>query len=1119
MRPAPINQYLRVLSRSYLAGDATEATYYPTLEALVESLGRDIDAVSQPKRRECGTPDFQVKKGDLAVGYIEAKDLGASLDDAEQDEQIRVRYRPTLDNLILTNYLEFRWYVRGDKRRAESLSHLQADGRTIRTTTPAAESVLDLLKSFLAQDPQGANDARDLATRLARYTHEIRNVVVQGFATDAVSGNLRGLRDIIKEDLVPDLTDEQFADMFAQTLTYGFFAAWCNHPLKTPFQRLGAAADIPKTNPLLRRIFELNTLSDLADEPHAGYVDDVVQLLRLTDKAAILQDFARKTGREDPVVHFYETFLKEYDPKLRELRGVYYTPPPVVSYMVRSVDHLLKTRFGLPNGLADTAQCPYQRPPEDGRKETATGPRVLILDPACGTGAFLYAIVDHIRDGFMRARRMGAWSGYVKGHLLPRLFGFELLMAPYAVAHLKLGLQLAGQDLPDSQQRDYAYDFASDDRLGVYLTNTLDEAIRRSGDLFGLYNVITKEGNEAAEIKRGKPIMVVIGNPPYSGHSANRSWDTKNGKRTPTFIGKLLQDYYKVDGQPLGEKNPKWLQDDYVKFLRFGQWRIEQTAEQTGGGGILALITNHSYLDNPTFRGMRQQLMQAFTDIYLLDLHGNSRKKEICPDGSKDENVFDIQQGVAIAIFVKTPSHTGPARVCHAELWGLRKTKETYLSEQACNTVEWRELYPQSPAYLFVPQDASLQQEYQGAHSLTAVFPLSGVGMTTARDSVVIDFEEQPLLTRAQTFRDSTLSDADLCAALGMPVKKGWNIAAARKSLQQETDLQQFVKPVLYRPFDVRLIFYHDALVWRTVRKVMHHMLPNHNLALCIGRAGSVMSGNDWNIAFCSGLMEDFNVFYRGGSANLPLYLYPEQARGQTRISRDQKLKEAADFLDTVGHDAASQQRLVAVFKRLFPNSEYPRWPNLNPLLLADLEGRLELRFVPDGRGDLKETFGPEDVFNYIYAILHSPTYRTRYAEFLKRDFPRLPFTSNRDLFAALSDKGRDLVALHLLESPLLAGVMPDFPERGTDTVERVRYDDNHRVYINKTQYFANVPGDVWRFHVGGYQVCEKWLKDRKGRKLEYGDQEHYQKIVVALGHTIRLMAEIDASIPAWPLT
>ncbi len=1441
MPPAPISQYLAALRQTLKGGDATERSYYPALKALLECFNSAVEAVSEPRRRACGAPDFHVRKGGLPIGHLEAKDLGASLDDAERSEQIAHRYRPALPNLILTNFLEFRWYVRGEHRRTVRLG--EVSGSTITTSRAGRAELADLLAAFLSAEPQGADNARDLATRLARLAHEIRNVIVEGFAREHISADTADLRDAVRKELVPDLDEAHFADLFAQTLAYGFFAAWVHHPEGAPFERSRAAADIPKTSPFLRRIFDIITGPQLDEEPFAGYVDDLVQLLRATDKAAILEDFLRATGREDPVVHFYETFLQAYDPRTRELRGVYYTPEPVVSYMVRSVDHLLKTRFGLPNGLADTAQVEYEAEGEDGEKVAATGPRVLILDPACGTGTFLYEIVSHIRDRFIRKRQAGAWSSYVREHLLPRLFGFELLMAPYAMAHLKLGMQLAGHDLapggtgalpvhgadrvsapprdsPPLLHSQFAYDFASEERLGVFLTNTLEEAVRRADELFGIYRVITQEANAAAEIKAERPIMVVIGNPPYSGHSANRSWERKGGKRVRTFIGKLLQDYYQVDGKPLGERNPKWLQDDYVKFIRFGQWRIEETAERTEGGGILALITNHSYLDNPTFRGMRQQLMEAFSEIYLLDLHGNARKKEVCPDGSKDENVFDIQQGVAIAIFVlapgtgrtgtlpvqdgappgigenltitrrhlphwqlggstyfitfrlkgavrpgtggtgalpvqgadrvsalpggatpppqepgrtgalpvpgadrasalplrqeeraivrreilywhgkrwnvhaltvmpdhvhvlatpleqspgqwhplspilqsvkygsalkinrlrgrrgslwqaesfdrivrdqnefdekanyilgnasragltpdgweydgfwceamdegrlthpgrtgtlpvqgadraSAPPQPGPrrARVFHADLWGLRRAKEAFLAERSCEGVEWQEIHPQSPSYLFVPQQEELREEYGDGWQAPDIMPVNSVGIVTARDRLAVAFSREELDARVDRFLDPAIGNEEVRQAF-LGARDKLDVGSARQALRG-ADLSACTHACLFRPFDTRFVLYHDAIIERARRQVMRHMLAGRNVGIVLPRR--VETTGPWQHCFGVEMIVDHvAVSSKTIDSLFPLYLYPEE--GESAVSRDQKINEAQESLSRAGGDAAAQARLAGTIRRIFPEPEYPRWPNLNPLLLADLEARLGLRFsfpaahtgrtgtlpvqagtlpvqagtlpvqagtlpvqagtlpvqagtlpvqadtlpVPeaDGASAPPEAFGPEDVFHYIYAVLHSPTYRARYAEFLKRDFPRIPFTCDPALFRTLAGIGRRLVALHLLEADELAGVASALIGEGDNTVQKVRYEaDQRRVCINRTQHFADVPPEVWEFRVGGYQVCDKWLKDRKGRRLSYDDQVHYTRVTVALHHTLRLMEEVDAAIPRWPI-
>ena len=1118
-----LKSYLAEVKREFGTGVSTEHTHRGALKALVESFSPDIVAINEPKRVECGAPDYVVKRGGLSIGYIEAKDIGRSLDEAERSEQLD-RYLRSLENLVLTDYLEFRWYHRGELRERARLARLTRDGKIVSEKKGEAE-VAQLFENFLDQIPAPITSSRELSERLARLAHLIRDAVVRAFEREVASVHISSLRRNFSEVLIPDLDlpekTAEFADMYSQTLVYGLFAARCNHQGPGHFQRLGAAREIPRTNPFLRQLFEIITGNALDDEPHVNYVDDIVSILDHSDLDSILADFGKRTKQEDPVVHFYETFLAAYDPELRNSRGVYYTPEPVVSYIIRSVDLLLETKFGLENGLMHTlSKTDYyeERVAKDRfirgktalenlpERELKTSPKVLILDPACGTGTFLYSVIDHIRSKYMDSGDAGLWSAFVRDQLLPRIFGFELLMASYAVAHFKLGMQLAGRDLPEDIRKDWSYDFSGKERLGVFLTNTLDQGEGAWNIQFGGYDMIREEAEDAFIVKHNKPIMVVLGNPPYSGHSSNRSWEMVDGKRKPTFIGDILQDYYRVDGRPLGERNPKWLQDDYVKFLRWGQWRIEQTGE-----GILAFITNHGYLDNPTFRGMRQHLMEAFSEIYILDLHGNSKKKERAPDGSKDENVFDIQQGVAIGIFVKTPEKSGPAQVYHAELWGSREDKYQKLFDTNTETTNFTQLLPQSPFYFFIPQNLQLLDEYEHGWKITEMMPLNGVGMTTARDHVVVDFEAAPLIERAQIFRDSPLSDKDLCHQLNIPLKKGWNISNARRMIREVSDLSDFIKPVLYRPFDSRLIFYHDSLVWRTVKQIMHHMLAGDNIGITIGRAGQVIDQGTWNIVFCTSHITEFNLYRRGGNNLHPLYVYPTPTENSSR----QKSLSSADW----------------------PPGKDGRVPNLSPEFVADFAGKLGLSFVPDGRGDLAATFGPEDVFDYIYAVFHSPSYRERYAEFLKIDFPRVPLTSDREKFHRLVELGGELVALHLLESPLLARPATRYPVVGDNRVEKgypkyfapgvvepgSKAGDGvvlevGRVYINRSQYFEGVPSEVWEHQVGGYQVCDKWLKDRRGRQLSYDDLTHYQKVVVALKETIRLMEEVDSAVGAWPL-
>jgi predicted helicase len=1027
VRLKAFSAYLGAVQKTLSGGYASEGSHYPTLKTLLESLGDGIIATSLPSRIECGAPDFVVTKGLATVGYIEAKDIGKNLDEAEKTEQLK-RYLPSLSNLILTDYIEFRWYVNGERRLAARLGTLTAESE-IKRDKVGIQAVAELFSSFLAHKAEAVGTPRELAMRMARQAHLIRNLIINAFGRESKGGSLHSQLAAFRDNLIPDLSADYFADMYAQTIAYGLFAARCTNSGRKDFTRQDAAYLLPKTNPFLRKLFNQIAGPDL-DDRIAWLVDDLAQLLAQADMEAVLKNFGKRTAKEDPVVHFYETFLKEYDPRIREMRGVYYTPEPVVSYIVRSIDHLLKTRFDKPLGLADD--------------------KTLILDPAVGTATFLYMVINEIHQAIISQGQKGLWNDYVTEKLLPRIFGFELLMAPYAVAHLKLGLLL----------QETGYEFQSDQRLGIYLTNTLEEAIKRADTLFALW--ITEEANAAARVKKDEPIMVVLGNPPYSGHSANKG----------EWARQLVERYKTVDGKPLGEKNPKWLQDDYVKFLAFGQWRIERT-----GQGILGFITNHAYLDNPTFRGMRQSLMNTFTDIYILNLHGNAKKKEVAPDGGKDENVFDIQQGVAIGILVKKTGKSGPATVHYADLWGLREGKYQALAEADINVTEWDELKPSSPYYLFIPRNEADLDEYMRGWKITDIFPVNNIGMQTHRDYFVTDMNKETLHTRISTFRNATVDDEEIRTQFNLGE---WDVTTARRKVQEDKDWEERFVSCLWRPFDFRYLYYHKDLVDRPRPQITEPLLK-HNMALLAMRQIALQGGCSHFLV--ANVPSIDRVFYsdKGAASVFPLYLYP--AEGEMQLGE--------------GH----------------------RRPNLNPEFVKAVSDKLGLEFIEDGRGDLKQTFGPEDVFNYAYAVFHSPTYRTRYAEFLKIDFPRLPLTSDKELFKSLAAKGDELVSLHLMESPVLNNLITKYPIADSNTVEKVTYDDNsQRVCINKTQYFEGIPLGVWDFHIGGYQVCQKWLKDRKGRTLTYDELTHYQKVIVALKETIRLMAEIDALIPGWPV-
>jgi len=1047
-------------------GNATEHTHRPALKTLIESLQKGITATNEPKRRtDCGAPDFIITKGEVPLGYIEAKDVSVSLDKAEKGEQLD-RYRDSLGNLILTDYLEFRWYVRPRARKADEyptaehrltacLATIGKDGK-LRIDKDGETQVFELLNGFLAAKVPTVRNAKELAVRMAALARLIRDTIGEALSREEEKGTLHQQMEGFREVLIHDLNEDQFADMYAQTICYGLFTARVNKRGSDRFTREHAGFDLPKTNPFLRKMFNHVAGPEL-DDRIAWAVDDLAELLHRSDISAILQDFGKSTRRQDPVVHFYETFLAAYDPQMREVRGVYYTPEPVVSYIVRSIDHILKTDFKLKDGLADSSKIKIKSP--DG-KGTTDVHKVLILDPATGTGTFLYEVINQIYTSF--GKNLGMWSGYVSEHLLPRLFGFELLMAPYAVAHMKLGLVLA----------DSGYDFKADERLGVYLTNTLEEAHEVSRmPLFTQW--LAEEASEASKIKKEKPVMVVLGNPPYSISSQNKG----------EWISNLIEDYKK------GLKEKKLnLDDDFIKFIRFAQRRIEQT-----GYGILAFISNNAYLDGLTHRRMRESLMQTFDDIYILDLHGNSNKKERCPDGSKDENVFDIRQGVTIGVFVKRKAGTTRAIVRHSDLWGLREAKYKRLLTTDVSKVDWAQLddIERSSCLgtfrFFTPKAFDNIDEYCEGWSVKDIFQISANAIKTDRDDLFYDYDAQQLETRMRAFYSEEGLASPFRDQYRVEDSSSYSLLSRRLSTSFDADA---ISRCLYRPYDVRYLYYAPGLTSRPAWEVMRHMASESNLGLITTRQTS----ESWDCLVTNLLCGHKSCAAYDINSLFPLYVRSDP--------QDKNLFEPDLKSDAI------------------------RRANLTPKFIAQLLKQLRIGYSPDGEGDGEKIFGPEDFFDYMYAVFHSPTYRSRYAEFLKIDFPRLPLTSNVELFRELCAFGSELVTLHLMEKH--ASTITTYPIAGENEVEKVRYtkpgeadSDEGRVWINREQYFEGIPPEVWNFHVGGYQPCQKWLKDRKGRKLTYDDLTHYQNTVSALNETIRLISEIDEAIErqgGWPL-
>ncbi len=1081
-----LEQYIDNLDKRYRLGNATEHTFRGDLQQLLESLVPSIRATNEPKRQSCGAPDYILTKKEIPVGFIEAKDIGdKDLDGTKKtgNKEQFDRYKASLNNLIFTDYIDFHLYIDGAFITKIAIAEITEKG--IKPLPENFAKFQNLISDFCSHIGQTIKSSKKLAEMMAGKARLLSDVIEKALTSDEAQQQDSTLKDqmlAFRQILIHDITPKGFADVYAQTIAYGMFAARLHDPTLATFSRQEAAELIPKSNPFLRKLFGYIAGPDI-DDRIKWIVDSLVDIFLACNVEEILKNYGKATKMEDPIIHFYETFLSEYDPKLRKARGVWYTPQPVVNFIVRAVDDILKTEFDLPQGLADTSKTTIKVNTQTADKRSATGykqmeqevHKVQILDPATGTGTFLAEVVKHIHKKFQG--QQGIWSNYVETHLLPRLNGFELLMASYAMAHLKLDLLLTETGYKPTVT---SSGVEKSQRLRVYLTNSLEEHHQDTGTLFA--NWLSTEANEANHIKRDTPVMCVIGNPPYSGESANKG----------EWIMSLMEDYKKEPGgkEKLKEQNSKWINADENKFIRYGQHFIEKN-----GSGILAFINPHSFLDNPTFRGMRWHLLKTFDKIYTIDLHGNSKKKETAPDGSADVNVFDIMQGVSINIFVKTGKKkvNELGKVFHFDLFGKRESKYDFLIENSVSSIQFKELPNVPPNYFFVNKEFVDQKSYDIGFSVNELFTINGVGMTTAHDDFVIKERKNELLKSFQEFVNTERDENLLHSKFNVKKKEGWNILQGYDNIVKEVDLSIFIQPISFRPFDNRYIFYEDKLVWRTVRKVMKHFLNKENVGLVIAR----QCVGDWKYIFITKLIGEFNLSGtagRYGSGNyFPLYLYPVTN-------------------PSAGSGQAIQQTIEQSTERV---------PNLNKEIVKEIADKLGLTFTnekeisPQGRND-NGTFAPIDLLDYIYAVLHSPTYREKYKEFLKIDFPRVPFPKDQNTFWQLVKLGGEIRQIHLLESPKVEQYITQYPEDGDNVVVKPRFDSSQRddnkgkVYINDTQYFDNVPQVAWEFYIGGYQPAQKWLKDRKDRKLEFDDILHYQKIIVALSETDRLMKEID---------
>ncbi len=1050
------DRYLLALRKSPI-DEKTEHTDRSALQTLLQVLADEsasgVNVHHEPKRvADKGAPDFKVSKSGLIIGYVENKTIGENLSKVLKSDQIS-KYKSLSDNIVVTDYLQFIWINKYGPPQSERLcDQSDLENPKYRLKEDRVAPVRKLLEGFFSTAPEGIGRSQQLALALAtrsKLLHDYLGEELVRQERDHKEGRLYGLFDVFRKQIFHELTLNEFADAFAQMLAYGLFLARLNSGSE-PVTLHNAREYVPGSFRLIRELVDfLTELEKVEYRDVRWVVEEVLSIVNALNLPAILENLSfrqrkaisrkvRASDEEehrlferDPFIYFYEDYLNAYDPATRKSRGVYYTPPPIVNFIVRAVDDFLKESFQIPDGLADHR-------------------RVTVLDFACGTGTFLLEVFQQIFDN-IGGSNSGRAEPIVREHLLKNVFGFEYLIAPYTIAHLKLSQYL----------KDQKHSLKDGERLQVFLTNTL-EPIEPLKNL--LLPAVTAEV-EAAQTVKDKPILVITGNPPYSGHSKNK------GKWITAAIDEYKFTWEKTaDGlderKPLGERNPKWLQDDYVKFLRFAQMKMDgfsfktvapdgKLIEHSVSGvekGVVGVITNHRWLDNPTFRGMRQSLMRSFNQIYVLDLHGDVEAR--APDGLKDENVFDIKQGVAISLFVKQP---GLERgVWRGDLWGKRLEKYRATAEGTLRNCKMKALQPVSPFYLFAQQDATVRDKYQGFWRLTEVFPINVLGFQTHRDDFAISFTEAEMKGKLKQLGDSRISDDELARRYGLKSNRDWSFPDARSAVRNGAATPPQL--IAYRPFDDRWSEFSGLTMDYPRRELVDHVAGRVNLTLLAPRG---ISTQYWRHAFVVDKpANDCVISNRSREAN---QVFPLWRFGAAEVRQE----------------------------------------NLSPDFRVFIETRFEHHYTP------------EEIFGYIYAVLHAPTYHIRYTEFLRIDFPRVPFPESADNFEKLSVLGWALVQAHLLREVPGRG-LASYHGNGDHTVESVNYSTQEQgVSINKTQFFRPVPQAVWEFHIGGYQVLDKYLKSRKGRGLSLDEINHVGAIADSVAFTIEQTAKIDVAYQA----
>ncbi|AHH11707.1 N-6 DNA methylase (plasmid) [Borrelia coriaceae] len=1032
-------EYIASLEKTSIV-DKTEHTDRSYLQYLLKNFinNPSITIQHEPRRSKegFGSPDYIVKTNESIIGYIEVKKIEKNLDDTLKSPQIE-KYKELSSNIILTNYIEF-VLIRNKEviEREILITKEELEKPYLKLDSTKVNKVINTLNRFFESIPQRIKNIEDLASFLSYRTKALKELIEKNLELSMSFNKINTLvatYNVLKENIYSsNFTINEFSDSISQTITYGLFIARLNNKNSEKIDFYNIKKFIPSNFSLIRDILKLIDDIETNNEYNSlkWILEEIINVVNNIDSELIFEEFSFTSSclnSKDPYLYFYEDFLSKYDDDLRKAKGVYYTSYSVVSFITRSLHETLKTKFNFERGLANRD-------------------KVTVLDFATGTGTFLLEVIKEILKEIKK--ESGKQEYYINTHILKNIYGFEYLMTPYAVTHLKLSQYL---------KEVFNVDFNNkDNKLQVFLTNTLDiTTIPDQKSFTGLFPAISEENELTNEVKR-KPILVILGNPPYSSESKNNN----------EYILNLVKEYKQIKNMPLNEKNHKPLNDDYVKFIRFAEHKFEKPEE-----GLIGIITNNGYLDNITFRGMRYHLLSTFDEIYILNLHGNLRKKEKTDDNKIDENIFDIQTGVAIAIFAKYKDELKKNQLAHIyykSIRGKREEKYNFLDRNNIFSIDFEKLEYCPPNYFFIKKDSSNADIYSKGISLIDIFIEKNSGIKTKKDRIAIDYTEKELLKKLNNF--AYLSEQD--ARIKYDIKKDsmfWKLTEVQEFLKTTNINPSYIKEISYRPFDSRFTYYskNPGVVIEPRYKLMRHLLEiENNIGLITTR---LLSSNNFCHALITFKISDMCIVSnrtKESSYVFPLY-----------VKEDQGV-----FKDIV------KENFKTTF-RAFINTKYGK------------------------------KFTPEEILSYIYAVLYSSTYRTRFVEFLKIDFPQIIFVDNIEIFLKLSDLGKRLIDAHLLKytSKLNSNIgvhIIDLNQNPNKVIANILYKEEvNELYYNDTSKLINIPIEVYEYTIGSYQVLKSYLKYRKGRILGINEIEHLEKVAKVIHFTINIQREIDSIV------